>query len=250
MHQPIHALLVDDEASALQILQGMLAECCPQVKVIGTAANLIQAVHFCQQNQPNVVFLDIEMPPLGDGFDFIRLSQPNTFGVIVTTAYPDYALRAIRLLQPWDYLVKPYGPAELMASVQIAQQKLPTLPQPASPPQGLMVTDQRQGNVALRLSEVLYFVADHATVDVVVFRQQKEKRFTVYRPLKEFETELAQADFCRTHHRYLVNLAWVERYERTGRNGLIHLTNGTRVEISVQKMDDFVARFEAYIRGK
>lgn len=251
MQQLIKALLVDDEVAALQTLEGMLAEYCPQIKIIGAATNTSEAIKFCNQHQPHVVFLDIEMPPGSDGFEFIRLSSPHKFGVIITTAHPDYAIRAIQHFQPWGYLVKPFEPTELIASVQIAQQKLPT-PPPATNTrrQGLIIPDQRKGNIVIHFDDVLFLASEQATVDIVVRKKDKDVRYTVYRPLKEFEQELPASEFCRTHRSYLVNLAWVDRFERTGRNGMLHLANDThRVEVSSQKMEEFVERFEAYLKG-
>lgn len=250
MQAPIPTLLVDDELSALETLQGMLESCCPQIKVIGTACSVVDALTFCQKNTPQLVFLDIEMPPMGNGFEFVRLSQPNKFGIIITTAYPDYAVSAIQTLQPWGYLIKPYEPTELIASVKVALQKLPDIIPPPNKRQGILISDHRLGNIVVRLSEILYIVSSNSTVDIVVFKQNREIRYTVYRSLKDIENELPWTEFCRTHNRFIVNMASVERYERTGRNGLIHLYNGTQIDISVQKMDDFVMRFEAHLQGR
>jgi len=250
MKLPIKAILIDDEPIALSALRKVLVEYCPHVNIVGTATNIVDALKLCQEVRPNLVFLDIEMSTPNDGFNFFRLSPQNQFGVIITTAHAEYALRAIKDIQPWGYLLKPYDPAELIASVQAAEQKLPFLTPPTTPKlKGLTLSDQRQGNVIIMVDDILYLSVQQSTVDVVVWKNNKRLRFITYRTLKDFEESLPTPKFCRTHHKYLVNLAWVERYERTGRNGLVHLPSGDKVEISVHKMEDFVRQFEDYLQG-
>ncbi|HUM27113.1 MAG: LytTR family DNA-binding domain-containing protein [Saprospiraceae bacterium] len=250
MKLPIKAILVDDEPIALSALQKILVEYCPHVNIVGTATNIVDALKLSQETHPNLVFLDIEMSTPNDGFNFFRLSPPNQFGVIITTAHAEYALRAIKDIQPWGYLLKPFEATELIASVQAAEQKLPFLAPTVPQRKGITLNDPRQGNVVIKVDDILYLAVQQSTVDIVVWKNNKRSHFITYKSLKDFEESLPAPKFCRTHHKYLVNLAWVERYERTGRNGIAHLPSGDRVEISVQKMEDFVRQFEDYLQGR
>jgi two-component system, LytTR family, response regulator len=81
MHK-IRALLIDDEEGALNTLRGMLSEFCPEVQIIGTSKNVTDSIHKIETLFPDLVFLDIEMPPLGNGFDIIRLSRNQSFEVV------------------------------------------------------------------------------------------------------------------------------------------------------------------------
>ncbi len=241
----INTLLVDDEISAVNTLRGMLGGYCPMVNIVATALTVEEAVSAAAQYKPELVFLDIEMPPFGNGFDFLeRASRHNNFGIIFTTAYPKYAIQAINTVQPWAYLVKPFSVNELVEAVEVAASKLHD-----SESQSIMIPDLRKGNQILRIRDILYCEADGPTTDIMVIRGEKIEKIIASRTLKDLETELPETLFCRTHHSYLVNMQYIERYERTGRNGLIHLPMGMRVSISVLKMDYFEQRFSEFLEG-
>lgn len=251
----INALIVDDESGAVNTLRGMLGEFCPEVNIVGEANSVEEALRAASQYRPDLVFLDIEMPPFGNGFDFLKPFQQLPFGVIFTTAYPHYAVEAINTVQPWAYLVKPYRVVDLMAAVQTAVEKIQQRNAEnasASPDKsGIIIADSRKGNIVIRTRDILYCHADGSTTDIVMKRQgqQRCEKISASKTLKELEQELPTTFFCRTHHSFLVNMAHIERWERTGRNGLIHLTCGEKVEISVQRMDFFVGLFTAFVRG-
>ncbi len=241
----ISTLIVDDEIAALNTLRGMLGEYCPQVQIVAAARSVDEAVQAAAQWEPDLVFLDIEMPPFGSGFDFIKQAwRHGEFGVIFTTAYPKYAVQAINAVQPWAYLVKPYSVANLKESVEVAAAKLLDAER-----QGIIIPDSRKGNQVLRIRDILYCEADGTTTDIFLLRSNKIEKVTAYRTLKDLESELPESFFCRTHHSYLVNMQHIERYERTGRNGLIYMPQGNCVSISVLKMEYFEERFGAFLQG-
>ncbi len=244
----INALLVDDEISALHTLRGMLAEFSPQVNVVATADSVEDALLKAQKWEPDLVFLDIEMPPFGSGFDFLQKCGQRRFGVIFTTAYPQYAVEAINIVQPWAYLVKPFSVAELVKAVQTSTEKINLL-ELSQEYLSIVVADARKGNIVIRVRDIVYCQADGNTTDLFVLKEKKTTRITASRTLKDIEEELPVALFCRCHHSFLVNLSCVDRYEKTGRNGVIHLQNGAEAYISVAKMEDFEKRFGDYLRG-
>ncbi|MBK6932621.1 MAG: response regulator transcription factor [Saprospirales bacterium] len=246
----ITTLLVDDEIGAINTLQGMLGQYCPQVHIVGTALSVHAAVEAAAALQPDLVFLDIEMPPLGTGFDFLKQVDPSAFGIIFTTAYPQFAIHAINQFQPWAYLLKPYTVAELKAAVQVAEDKIRTQGNALlyqAQRQTLVVQDSRKGSLLLRAGEVAYCKAGGSFTDIFTWRKNKIEKITSSRNLGEHEAELPALLFCRTHHSYLVNMAFVERFERTGRNGVIHLhPPGHRVDVSVAKMDIFLRHLDEF----
>jgi two-component system LytT family response regulator len=252
MYRTIRALIVDDEISAINTLRGMLSMYCQQINVVGEAASVPEALDAAAALKPDLVFLDIEMPPSGSGFDFLKKAASVDFGVIFTTAYSQYAVQAINATQPWFYLVKPYSVSSLQKAVQIAEERLRDRQMLAeaqlSDSQGLTVTDTRKRTSVLRFRDILYCEADGSTSDIVVQqRRDRLEKHTVYRTLRELEAELPDASFCRTHHSFIVNMAHIKHYERTGRNGVIFLDNGEEVNISVDRMKYFVQKFEAFL---
>lgn len=242
----IVAILVDDEAGALKTLRGMLNAYCPQIVIGGTATSIKEAVEVAAAIDPDLVFLDIEIKPFGNGFDFLKQCSPFTFGVIFTTAHPQYAIDAIRLAQPWAYLVKPYSVRELRQAVQTAETKLSDSgqsPYQKARHQRLIVQDRRKGTLVIRVGHILYCEADGSFTDILIWKGGTIERITTSRKLGEYEEELPEVLFCRTHHSFLVNMAFVERFERTGRNGILHLSvPDQHVPVSVLKTDVIAER--------
>lgn len=244
------ALLVDDEISALRTLHGMLNRYFPQINVVGTAISVDEACKMVEKTSPDVVFLDIEMPPLGSGFDVFEKCKDQSFGVIFTTAYPEYAVKAINEVQPWGYLVKPYSIDLLRNAIEAAEQKILEFKSvnndiPAN--QSIVIPDARKGNVIVRIQSILFCKADGGTTEIFFEKGKKLDSIVAYRTLKDIEEQLPSFLFCRCHHSFLANMKFIERYERTGRNGIIHLTNGSEVPISVGKMEDFALKFRQYL---
>lgn len=243
----IRAMLVDDEIGAINTLRNMLGQYCPQVQICCVALSVQEALNAASAMQPDLVFLDIQMPPLGSGFDFLDQCVPVNFGVIFTTAHPQYAISAINQVQPWSYLIKPFSVAELKSAVAVAEGKIWEQNRRTSQLQRLVVQDSRKGTLVLRAEHILYCKADGGFTDFYVLRNNSIEKITSSRNLGEYEDELPETLFCRTHHSYLVNLSYVDRFERTGRNGIIHLaTNGHKAYVSVAKMDHFSQRLENY----
>jgi len=246
----ITTLIIDDEISAIHTLRGMLDSFCPEIKVLGHASTVGDALEATRRLKPELIFLDVEMPPFGNAFDFIKQIKDPTFGVVFTTAYPQYAIRAIQAVQPWAYLIKPYSVSDLVEAVAVAGKKLRVagmLTAGQAEQHSIVIADPRKGNVVVRSSDILFCRSDKSTVDVWVRREESFEKFVLYRSLKEMEAELPESLFCRTHNSYLVNMDQIERFERTGRNGTIHLPGPFEVYISVQRMGEFEQKFQAFL---
>lgn len=244
----IRTIIVDDESSAIDTLRGILNTFCPQVEIVASATTIEDALIAIRHAQPDLLLLDIELPPFHKGFDLLKLIPDRSFGVIFTTAYADYAIQAINDVQPWGYVVKPYRVADLVQIMQVADKKLFS---PAGKEkhefnpknQGIIIPDSRKGNIVLHAKDIIYCRADGATTDIFYFQNDKIEKITASFTLKEVENQLSPDIFCRTHHSFLVNLQAIVRYQKTGRNGVIFLPQGHQASISVLKMDVFEQQF-------
>lgn len=250
----IKTILIDDEASALSGLRGMLTEFCPEINIAGEASTVKEAIQAITQIEPELIFLDIEMPPFS-GFELLELTRNFHFGVIFTTAYPQYAMEAINLIQPWSYLIKPYSIDKLMQTVNIANKKIAEnnkkIPEPisaGSDNQGIIIQDSRKGNIVVKVRDILYCKSDGAALEIFAQRNGKTEKFLVYRTLKDLETQLPEAFFCRVHHSFIVNLAFIERYEITRTSRTIYLYNGAEIPISIQKSEQFGKKISEFLQ--
>jgi len=237
----IRTLIVDDELGAVRTLRGMLGVYCPQVHVLDEALNASDALKAVEKHRPDLVFLDIEMPH-GSGFDFLRQFQRIPFGVIFTTAYTEHAVEAINRVQPWAYLVKPISVRELKEAVSVAEEKMA---QPKGPHTemadtgGMVFNDGRKGALVVRHHEMLLFEAQGSVTTLHYVRDGKVHKHTMYKSLNGLMTQLPAPSFCRTHHRSIVNMNRILRFERTGRNGVVHLHHGLKAVVSIGKMEEF-----------
>src|ERR1035437_526887 len=115
------AVLIDDENGSRESLAKLVEKYCPEVVVAAKADSMASGLTAIQQHEPDLVFLDIEMPN-GSGFDLLEKIKEIDFDVIFTTAYDHYAIRAIKF-SAVDYLLKPIDPEELILAVKRVENK-------------------------------------------------------------------------------------------------------------------------------
>src|SRR5689334_17669161 len=115
----IRSIIVDDEMIARNVLDGYLAKYCPIVEVVGQAQHIKEAVPMIQSLQPQLVFLDVEMP-FGNAFDILEACQDQKFETIFVTAYAEHSLKALNKSAAY-YILKPIDITELVAAVNKVQ---------------------------------------------------------------------------------------------------------------------------------
>lgn len=111
----IRAVIIEDELLSAELLEGMIQDHCPEIRIVGTAHDVSSAIGLILHETPDIVFLDIEMQT-GSGFDVLHGLKNRSFKVIFTTAYDHYALKAIKF-SAVDYLLKPIDVLELKDAV-------------------------------------------------------------------------------------------------------------------------------------
>ena len=118
----IRSILIDDEVHCLNSLSIQLGEHCPEVEIMAKCMSGLRALEAVEKMNPDLVFLDIEMPTM-NGFEFLEQCKQISFSVIFTTSYDQYAIKAFRI-SALDYLLKPIDPEELIAAVhKVEEQK-------------------------------------------------------------------------------------------------------------------------------
>lgn len=244
----IKAVIIDDEPKNVRLLNGMLKEFCPQVQVIGEAFNAKEGKELILSSNPELVFLDIEMP-YGNGFDLIDSLGQVSFEVIFVTAFDKYVLQAFKY-SALDYLLKPVNIEELQAAVKNAEKRigashingqlsllLENLKKPLAGLQKIAVPHQH-GYDFVPLTEIIYCEAKGAYTEIFLSGKRK---LTVSKTIGEYESLLPEDTFFRIHHSTLVNLNQVKKYSR-GRGGYVEMEDGTELEVSVRKKEEFLHR--------
>jgi len=243
------AIIVDDEKHCREVLEVLLHKYCPSVKLLANCASGAEALQVLSQRMPDVLFLDIEMPEM-NGFELLQNIDRPDFGVIFTTAYNDYAIKAIKH-SALDYLLKPVDKDELISAVQRAKENktkrspnhidnLLDLINSKKQPKRLAVPTQ-EGLIMINTDEILYCESDSAYCKLFFINQARP--LVISKVLKEVEEVLQGGDFCRIHNSYLINMRFVQRYIR-GEGGDVVMNNGTRLPVSRTRKQDFVNLLE------
>lgn len=242
----ITAIIVDDEEKSLSTLTKFLLDYCPEIELKGTANNISDAKELIEAQQPQLVFLDIEMP-YGTGFDLLDILDEINFETIFVTAYSQYAIDAFRY-SSIDYLLKPVNIEHLKNAVKKAEQRiehkmiainyqllLDNLRDKKILEQKIQLSGSNEQYI-VKVNDILYCIADRSYT--LVYMSNKRK-FHSSKNLKYFEEVLSTDIFCRIHHSHLININHIARIVK-GPGGSVVMNDGAELEISIRRKDDFL----------
>ncbi len=231
------AIIVDDEKHCREVLAHLLKKYCSDVKLLASVATGTEALSLLQAGSPDLLFLDIEMPGM-NAFELLEKLEHPTFEIIFTTAYDEYAIKAIKH-SALDYLLKPIVKEELIATLKKAREqkdskstdRLAALLQ-------LLATGKtgkrfavptQEGLIMIDADDILYCESDSAYCRI--FLNNAAKPVLISKTLKEVEEVLHDQQFCRVHNSYLVNIKFVKSYIR-GEGGEVVMDNNIHVPVS------------------
>jgi len=248
MSEIIKAILIDDELSSLQNLKQKLEEFCKSVKVLAIAQKPEEAFSLIRYHQPDVLFLDIEMPKMS-GFRLLEELGDYDAEIIFTTAYNHYAIDAIRI-SAFDYLVKPISIQDLQNTVnRIMILRAGKTRERLNILKDCMADNKNQENkMAVPTNEGLEFVLISNIIRIESSSNYSRIFFAdrqtllVTRLLKDFEDILLPHRFFRIHNSHLVNLQYIKKYIR-GEGGQVVMENGDVVDVSRRKKEEFLSLF-------
>lgn len=236
--ESIRAILVDDEESARDVLENLLLRFCPEVELVAKCNNLIAAVETIKREQPNLVFLDIEMPNYA-GYEIVNFFQEINFEIVFVTAYDQYAIRAFEI-SAMDYLLKPIDIERLKAAVFKTKTKI-----------GFNAYSQQLQvlSTTLKTKEIKNILVNEkgsqylvAVDSIIAIEAQEsyciihttEKKYLVSKNLKHFETIFTgNISFIRVHKSWLISIKHILNYSKS--NLTICLSNGIVTKLSKYK---------------
>ena len=242
------AVIIDDEKDSRNILASYLKKYCPEVVVCGFGESVETGLTEIKNHQPDIIFLDIEMP-YGNGFDLLDKIEDITFETVFVTAFNNYAIQALNQSAAY-YLLKPIDIDELIKAVEkirkerseknyIQHAKVLLENKKPGANQKIMLPTL-EGFEIVDINTILYCeAADNFTK----FYFDQNQSLLICRTLKYFEDVLSEHRFLRIHRSYLINPAFVVRYAK-GKGGYVTMKNNQELEISPNKKKEFLDLFK------
>jgi len=237
----IKAIIVDDETFCCESLAVLLNNYCPQVQIVDICHSGSSALKSIREKQPDLLFLDIEMPQM-NGFDLLEKLSTINFELIFTTSYDQYAIKAIRF-SALDYLLKPIDREELQKAVNKVSHRLhhpvplqleillQKLKRPASIQKIALPTME-----GLQMIPVDSIISCSSDSNYTIFFLKDKQKLIASRTLKEIDEMLSDYNFLRVHHSYLVNLSEVNKYIK-GEGGYLVMSDGSNIDVSRSKKE-------------
>jgi len=242
----IKAIIIDDEKHGIITLQHLISET-ENVSVVATTQDSTTAKELIEKHRPDIVFLDIEMPVM-NGFEVLSQFDVLPFCVVFTTAYDQYAIKALKM-NALDYLLKPISAKDLEDSIQkykanemqISKAQIAQVHQFAhgKVPDTLALSTQ-QGLIFIKIENISYLEADGSYTDIVM---SDKIRHLASKPLSNFEDILQDnALFFRAQKSFIINLKNIKQYIR-GEGGDIIMEDGKNIALSRNKKQEFLGLF-------
>jgi two-component system LytT family response regulator len=248
----IKSVIIDDEKDSRDILANYLSKYCPDVTVSGFGESVATGIEAIKKYQPDLVFLDIEMP-YGNGFDLLDKIPDINFETVFVTAFNNYAIQALNQSAAY-YLLKPIDIDELVKAVDKIKKERAA--QNYTQHAKLLLQNIRTGSqqkIMLPTMEGFEIV----TINTIVHCEAVDNftRFhfdpdngpkvplLICRSLKYFEEILSNHRFLRIHRSHLINPEFVIRYTK-GKGGSVIMKGNQEIEISPNKKKEFLELFE------
>jgi len=236
----MRALVVDDEPIARRVLREEL-ELFPELLVVGEAGDGKEALQQIAKLQPEIVFLDLQMPVMS-GFEVVRnLNGPKLPIVVIVTAFDQHAIEAFEA-GAIDYLLKPVGEARLRTAVERARNllarpaeiaanvgRIASIQPPAAPHSKKVVGRTGEEYFLLDADEVLAFQAERELVWIITAKH----RLLATQSLRTIEERLAEPQFQRVHRNAIVNINHIRKMSAlSSQRWLITLSNALQITVS------------------
>jgi two-component system LytT family response regulator len=252
MENSVRTVLVDDDRSSLLSLQSLLEKHFPQVKIIGTAMTVKDAIDLIDSSKPEMVFLDVNLPD-GEGFDVMENVVYRDFSVIFVTAFDKYALKAFEF-SALHYIVKPAtydGLKKAFDRYQDSKEKegniddrISVLRESLKGGQEKIIIPSSDGLNIVKIGDVVRLEADDVYTTFYLANGQK---FVASKSMNNYEKVLEDLPFSRVHSKHLINLMYVKRYMK-GKGGSVIMEDNSEVEVSVRKKADFLDKLKSFAR--
>lgn len=245
--QKIKSVIVEDELAARAVLKNYLSKYCPQVEVVGEAQNIKEAVPMLHELQPQLVFLDVEMP-FGNAFDVLEACKDVQFETIFVTAFSEYSLKALNQSAAY-YLLKPISIEELIVAVNKVHQQILNNEifnrnkiilenfRETKPEKQQVILPTLEGFDVVKMEDIIRLRGNGNFTDLYLNNGSKKM---VCRFLKHF-SEILPLPILRVYKSHIINMNFVKSYNK---GGYITLYDDSEIEVSSTYKEEFVKNFK------
>ncbi|MBP1838448.1 LytR/AlgR family response regulator transcription factor [Formosa algae] len=242
----IEAVIVDDEPKAIQSLTWELNNFKDDIEIIKTFTSPEEAITYLNNTPPDCLFLDIQMPTM-DGFQFLDKLKSRDFSVVITTAYNEYGIQALKQ-EAIDYLLKPIDSDDLEHTIYKIKKHYSKSNNSAQIEEILIKFNAKQNNhrISINTDGKLIFVE----IDDILFVESDGNYSTIFlkdnqkivltKKLKEVNTILPEHVFFRIHNSYIVNLNKIKEYIKN--EGYVVMQSNHKIPVARQRKSDFLEK--------
>lgn len=240
----IKAVIVDDEPKAIQSLTWELENFSNDIEVVETFTNPEKAITYLKTHTPDCLFLDINMPTM-DGFQFLDCINHKDYAVIITTAYNEYALKALKN-EAIDYLLKPIDSDDLKETIvkikkfytnniSIAKVEEVLLNFNANLKHQKVILNTDGKLVFLNIDDILYIKSDG---NYSTFFMTKNQKMVVTKKIKEIDAILPENYFFRIHNSFIINLNKIKEFVKN--EAYVVMESNEKIPVARQRKSDFL----------
>jgi two-component system LytT family response regulator len=242
----LKVVIIDDELNAREVIANTLLANCENVSLVGTADNVKTGIRCIEQNKPDIVLLDVQMPD-GTGFDLLSQIKEIDFKVIFITAHQEFAMQAFKF-SALDYILKPVDTQELVQAIKRASDTLENknisesmsalhnnIKNPSKEAKKLILKSSDQIH-AINVKDVVRCESDGNYTRFVL---SDGRKLLATKLLKDFDEMLQPYNFFRVHQSHLINIDYFETYKKSD-GGTVIMSDKSEIPLATRKKDAFL----------
>lgn len=230
----IKTIIIDDESAGRNYLSKLIEEYIPSLTIVGVADSALEGIKLLKAEKVDLIFLDVEMPN-GTGFDLIDAIEKNQYKIVLTTAYPNFALKAFKYRVD-GYLLKPIDIDDLEILISdFYPIKNPEIPQ--------------EKRIVFRTQESIEYIDPQTIIRIETIGNYatiyclKDRKLLVSKNMKEIELMLNSSDFIKSHKSHLINIRYIKRFLKQD-GGFFEMSDTSTVPVSRRKKDEILRLLE------